>query len=155
MLPKSLKMVAHKLYLLASVRKFITSEQAITIYRSKIVPYFDYGDIFLMNITAKTTQKLQKMQNRALRICIQAEGRTNVNILHNTCNVNKLDDHRRTHLLNFVYKRAQNNEYLHVGARALRRYEAPILNQIITTLRGAYCIKAHCTGTILMRRLEP
>ena len=76
---ESLKMVAHKLYLLARVRKFITPEQAITIYRSKIVPYFDYGDIFLMNITAKTTQKLQKMQNRALRICIQAEGRTNVN----------------------------------------------------------------------------
>ena len=70
------------------------------------------------------------MQNRALRICIQAEGRTNVNILHNTCNVNKLDDRRRTHLLNFVYKRAQNDEYLHVGARALRRYEAPILREI-------------------------
>ena len=127
---ESLKMVAHKLYLLARVRKFITPEQAITIYRSKIVPYFDYGDIFLMNITAKTTQKLQKMQNQALRICIQAEGRTHVNILHNTCNVNKLDDCRRTHLLNFVYKRAQNDEYLHVGARALRRYEAPILREI-------------------------
>ena len=123
-------MVAHKLFLLARIRKFITTEQAITIYRSKIVPFFDYGDIFLMNITTGTKQKLQKMQNRALRICMEAEGRTNVNMLHNTCNVNKLDDRRKTHLLNFVYKRAQNAEYQHMGIRALRRYEAPILKEI-------------------------
>ena len=127
---ESLKMVAHKLYLLSRVRKFITTEQAITIYKSKIIPYFDYGDIFPMNITSKTRQKLQRVQNRALRICIEAEGRTNVNALHNTCYVNKLDDRRATHLLNFVYKRAQNVSYCTEGARNLRRYDAPILKEI-------------------------
>ena len=81
------------------------------------MPYFDYGDIFLMNITTRTKQKLQKLQNRALRICIEAEGRTSVNMLHNTCYVNKLDDRRVTHLLNFVYKRAQQNEYCQIGGR--------------------------------------
>ena len=55
-----IRMVAHKLYFLGRIRKFITTEQAITIYKSKIVPHFDYGDTFLMNITAKTKQKLQK-----------------------------------------------------------------------------------------------
>ena len=41
-----------------------------------------------------------------LGICYEAEaeGRTNVNELHNTGYVNKLDDHRVTHLMNFVYK---------------------------------------------------
>ena len=55
----------------------------------------DYGDIFLMNITLKNKRKLQKMLNRALCICMEAEGRTNVNMLHNTCNINKLDDLRK------------------------------------------------------------
>ena len=41
-----LRMVAHKLYLFGRIKKYITTEQAITIYKSKIVPYFDYGDIF-------------------------------------------------------------------------------------------------------------
>ena len=127
---ESLRMVAHKLYLMGRIRKFITTEQAITIYKSKIVPYFDYGDIFLMNITSKTKQKLQKVQNRGLRICMEAEGRTNVNFLHNTCNVNKLDDRRSTHLLNFVYNRAQKEEYCQTGPRALRRYNAPILKEV-------------------------
>ena len=83
-----------------------------------------------MNITMKTRQKLQRLQNRALRICLNAEGRSNVNMLHNTCNVNKLDDRRTTHLLNFVYSRAQGEEHTNVGARVLRRYDAPILNEI-------------------------
>ena len=97
-------MVAHKLYLLGRMRKYISTEQAITIYKSKIVPYFDYRDIFLMSITSKTKQKLQKLQNRALRICLEAKGRTSVNMLHNTCYVSKLDDRRTIHLLNFTYK---------------------------------------------------
>ena len=126
---ESLRMVAHKLYLLARVRKFITTEQSITIYKTKIVPYFDYGDIFLINITSKTRQKLQKLQNRALRICLESEGRTNVNLLHNTCHVNKLDNRRVTHMLNFVYKRAQDEAYCQEGTRALRRYDAPILRE--------------------------
>ena len=127
---ESLKMVSHKSYLLSRIRKYITTGQAITIYKSKIVPYFDYGDVFLMNIIMKTRQKLQRLQNRALRICLNAEGRSNVNMLHNTCNVNKLDDRRTTHLLNFVYSRAQGEEHTNVGARVLRRYDAPILNEI-------------------------
>ena len=86
--------VSHKLYLLARVRKYITIRQSIAVYKSKIVPYFDYGDIFFMNISAKTIERLQKLQNRALHICLARNGRTNVNDLHNTCNVNKLV-HRR------------------------------------------------------------
>ena len=106
-----LKMVAHRLYLLSRVRKYITIGQAITIYKSKIVPYFDYGDIFLMNVTIKTQTKLQRLQNRALRICLAQDGRSNVNDMHNTCNINKLDHRRSAHLLNFVYKRAQDEKY--------------------------------------------
>ena len=94
---------------------------------------------YLLNITSRTKQKLQKLQNRALRICIEAEGRTNMNMLHNTCYVNKLDDRRLTHLLNFVYKRAQQNEYCQVGTRALRRYNAPVLKEIKSSNKNFEC----------------
>ena len=125
-----LRMVAHKVYLLSRVRKYITIGQAITIYKSKIVPYFDYGDIFLMNVTIKTQTKLQRLQNRALRICLAQDGRSNVNDMHNTCSINKLDHRRSAHLLNFVYKRAQDEKYRQEKGRDLRRYNAPILQEI-------------------------
>ena len=127
---ESMKMVAHKLYLLSRIRKYITTGQAITIYKSKVAPYFDYGDIFLMNISSKTIDELQKLQNRALRICVARDGRSNVNELHNTCNVNKLSHRREAHLLNFVYKRALNMEYVQEGNRNLRRFDATIMKEI-------------------------
>ena len=49
-----------------------------------------------------TTDKLQKLQNRALRICLALDGRSNVDDMHNTCNINKLKDRREAHLLDFV-----------------------------------------------------
>ena len=127
---ETIRMVAHKLYLLSKIRKYISIQQAIMIYRSMIVPYFDYGDIFLINVSLKTTDKLQKLQNRALRICLARDGRSNVNDLHNTCNINKLDHRRQVHILNFSYYRAQDDQFLNEGNRVLRRFDAPILKEI-------------------------
>ena len=127
---ETMRMVSYKLYLLSRVRKYITIGQSIAVYKSKVVPYFDYGDIFLSNISVKTVDKLQKLQNRALRICLARNGRSNVNDLHNTCNVNKLTHRREAHLLNFVYKRACIPRYVQGGCRNLRRFDAPILKEI-------------------------
>ena len=100
----TMRMVAHKLNLLSRIRKYIKIGQSIAIYKSKVVPYFDYGDIFLKNVSQKSLDKLQKLQNRALRICLAQDGRSNVNDLHNTCNINKLEQRRDTHLLNYFIR---------------------------------------------------
>ena len=50
--------------------------------------------------------------------------------MHNTCNINKLEQRREAHLLNFVYKRAHDDQYVRGGNRELRRYDAPILKEI-------------------------
>ena len=129
-------MVSHKLYLLSRIRKYITTGQSIAIYKSKVVPYFDYGDIFLININQKSVDKLQKLQNRALRICLARDGRSNVNELHNNCNINKLRQRRNTHLLNFMYKRAQSENYIQGGNRELRRYDAPVMREVKSNNKG-------------------
>ena len=35
------KLASHKIYLLSKVRKYVTGSQALTISKSKILPYFD------------------------------------------------------------------------------------------------------------------
>ena len=59
------------------------------------------------------------------------DGRSNVNDMHNTCNINKLLHRREVHLLNFAYKRAHDNKYIQAGNRDLRRFDAPILREDI------------------------
>ena len=121
-----IRLVSHKLYLLTKVRPFIDKKQALTIYKSKIMPYFDYGDIFLLGTQIKTKDMLQKLQNRVLRLVLNKDSRHNVRELHREAKTPYLDKRRDCHLANFVFKRKFNPNYLHVPNRQLRMHEAPV-----------------------------
>ena len=122
-----LRLVSHKLYLVSKIRNIINKKQAITIYKSKILPYFDYGDIFYNKTYVRTTDKLQKLQNRAIRLCLGRDSRYNVLLLHQESKIPRLENRRHTHLLNFVYPRAYNDSYIDLPFIPLRRFDAPIL----------------------------
>ena len=124
------RMVAYKLYLLTRIRKYINNEQALCIYRSKILPYFDYGDIFYNNTFQRILYKLQILQNRALRLCLHKDSRYNVNLLHSESKIPLLQQRRHTHLLNFVYPRSRNDKYIKIANRPLRMYAAPVMIEI-------------------------
>ena len=122
-----IRLVSHKTYMLTKIRCYLDKKQALTIYKSKILPYFDYGDIFLMGTHVKTRDMLQKLQNRALRLVLNKDSRYNVWQLHHEANVPYLNDRRDCHLVNFVYYRKNCQEYVNVPNRQLRQYEAPVL----------------------------
>ena len=121
------RLVSHKLYLVSKISNIINNKQAITIYKSKILPYFDYGDIFYNKTFSRTLEKIQKLQNRAIRLCLGKDSRYNVLLLHQESNIPRLENRRHTHLLNFVYPRAHMDKYVEIPAVPLRRYDTPIL----------------------------
>ena len=93
---ESLKVLlkAHKIYILSKLRPFLTQKAFLLLYKTKVLPYFDYGDIFYMGTNQKATNKLQRLQNRALKICINAEARYPTNRLHYQTRI-PLVEHRR------------------------------------------------------------
>ena len=50
--------------------------------------------------------------------------------MHNVCNINKLEDRRYTHLLNFAFSRSKDPTYTSISERELRRFDAPILKEV-------------------------
>ena len=126
-----LRLISHKLYMLSKILNFITNNQSLTIFRSKIIPYFDYGDIFYMSTHHRTLDKLQKLQNRALRLCMGYHHRCNVDLLHTDAGVPKLDKRRICHIVNFVYPRSRDPDYVRVVNRNLRNFDTPVLLEII------------------------
>ena len=70
------KLASHKIYVLLKIRPYITEKVALRIYKTKILPYIDYGDIFYMSTTNEVLDKLDKLQYRALRICLGTTYRT-------------------------------------------------------------------------------
>ena len=101
-------------------------QQALIIYKSKIMPYFDYGDIFLMGTHVITGDKLPKLQNRALRLVLGRDSRHNVWELHHEAMVPYIDKRRDCRLAYFVFNRRLHQQYIHVPARQLRQYEVPV-----------------------------
>ena len=63
-----IKTISYKLFLLQKLEDCITCKAAIQIYKSMVLPFFDYGDILYQGTKNKHLNKLQKLQNRALMI---------------------------------------------------------------------------------------
>ena len=49
-----IRITAHKITLLALIRQYLTEEASLLIYKTMILPYFDYGDILSMNASQKS-----------------------------------------------------------------------------------------------------
>ena len=65
------KKVHNKVHTLSLVRKYITQACAVTIMKSKVLPYIDYTLFALGAASDKNLTQLQRLQNRGLRICLQ------------------------------------------------------------------------------------
>ena len=94
----TIKKANYKRWLLAKLRYYMTESMAIKIYNSMILPYFDYGDIIYMGGNANLLNKLQVLQNRALKVCLQVYTRFPTIELHIKCNTKLLTSRRELHL---------------------------------------------------------
>ena len=97
--------VSYKANLLAKIRKFLNEDVALRIYKSMILPYFDYGDIIYNSASQEGLDKLQRLQNRCLKICKRLDVRFETRELHMVTKVPKLEFRRKAHVNNFMHGR--------------------------------------------------
>ena len=100
----TIKIVSHKILLLYKIRKFINEHAAIQIYKTMILPYLDYGDIISYILPKKNLDKLQTLQERALKICFTFHNVIPIPIMHRTAKVAPLYKRRLGHVYHFMYK---------------------------------------------------
>ena len=109
---QTMKKVSHKLYILSKIRQFLTVKSAILIYKTMILPYFDYGDIVYMFSSINELNKLERLQERCINICTRTYGRDNINNIRATHRLPTLEKRRQCHVNNFMYKRKTNIEII-------------------------------------------
>ena len=59
--------VTYKLSLLTKLRKYVDSHTSLIIYKTMILPHFDYGDVVYAAGTQDNLNELQKLQNKCLK----------------------------------------------------------------------------------------
>ena len=116
-----------KTYQLACLRDFLTEKMALNIYVTTILPYFDYADILYMNANLGYISKLQVDQNRCLKICLRLDRMTNTELVHHKAQLPMLTSRRYIHLINFMYKRSRDNNYVDNRLIGTRAHNGPLV----------------------------
>ena len=72
--------------LLRRIRHIIDRDTAMLLYKTLIVPIYDYCDHIYFPLSVNSADSLQKLQNIALRTIVRAEPCTSTNSLHTSAN---------------------------------------------------------------------
>ena len=120
--------VSHKAYILSKIRRFITTYSSIRIYKSMILPYFDYADIVFDKANQTDLDKLQRLQNRCLKICLRVNMKTETDLIHSVTKSPKLYYRRKAHLRNFMHSRLSDMSLLDIKPIGTRSRDTPLFN---------------------------
>ena len=118
--------VLHKPMLLSKMKKYLRDDTALSIYKSMMLPYFDYADVIFDKAVNKDISKLQRLQNRCLKICMGKDRRFSSDEAHKIAKVPFLKDRRKAHVLNFMYKRKGDVSLLNNREIRTRAHDAPL-----------------------------
>ncbi len=93
-----------KLGAIAKVHKCIGCYTTLMLYKSMVLPHFDYCDIVYMNTCLHDLNKLQYIQNSACRIILLADKDTRIADMHRDLKLDMLDTRRKIHLYVFNHR---------------------------------------------------
>ena len=117
--------------LLGKVKKYLHDNVALQIYKLMLLPYFDYADVIFHNSMSGSLEKLQRLQNKCLRLCSGQVRNASTNRIHKLLGIPFLKDRRRMHILNFMYIRKNKPGMLNVWEIRTRAHDVTLFNVTI------------------------
>lgn len=98
-----IKRVHYKLYTLFVLRKDMPTYCAIRLYKAMILPLIDYSNFCLTPCPEKTKTKIQRLQNKALRICFRSVRGDRTSDLHSRARLGTVNKHSNIDILKIVH----------------------------------------------------
>ena len=119
--------LTHKLYVLSKIRRYITSEACILIFKTMILPLMEYGDIIFTGTSTNNLLKVDRLFYRGLRICMNYNIKVGKEKLCTDCKLKPRIDRGRVHLL-FMHKQTSKFDLLKKPNRCTRLHNAPVFD---------------------------
>ena len=88
----------------SKIRRFLNEKCAIIVYKTMLMPFYDYCDIVYMYSNANELHKLDRHHIRGMNICVNKNREFSEEELYVKCKVSKLEVRRKVHLRNFMFK---------------------------------------------------
>ena len=96
----------NKLGMLRRSRDFLDRKSALTLYQSLVLPQLSYCDTVYETTSAANKDKLQKVQNSALRCILKCSKRTSITSMHDELKILTLAQRRELNMAVECYKQA-------------------------------------------------
>ena len=93
-----------KLGILRKVRKCLNKSLSLTLYKSLVLPHFDYCDIVYMCTSQENLHKLQLVQNSVCRTLLLAESDRHISDMHRELKLDQLEVRRDCHLSHLCHQ---------------------------------------------------
>ena len=97
--------VSNKMFALRKLRKYLTCDAAVLVYKQTIMPIFDYAGFLLIGLNNNYKSDLQIMQNDALRFCkgVHLLDKISIENIHNSVKLLSLEQRRQKQLLSIMF----------------------------------------------------
>lgn len=93
-----------KLYILNKVRDNIPVYAALTLFKTMVLPFLEYGNIFMLNCTEKEKGRMQRLQNRGLKSVLRKDRLYNTEQLHKDAGLAKWEVRARLASTRLMFK---------------------------------------------------
>ena len=94
--------ISFKIYLFSKVRRFLNERSAIIVYKTMILPFYDYCDIIYMFSNNLELKKMDRQHLRGMRICLDNGFNMEEIKLFANCKISNLGNRRKVHVRNFM-----------------------------------------------------
>ena len=130
------KKYSYKVFQFGKIKKFIDKKTRILVYKQTILPLVEYVSFMLYLNRKCEVDKLQRLQNRCLRMCldIQHPRDMSVALLHKNARIDMLEVRRSYHLFKLMYNFVQVNKYKKDGVRITRTVNTYVFDTQIVHL---------------------
>ena len=98
-----------KISLLGRARYFVDHDTSVMLYKTLILPYYDYCDFVYHCLSQKDCHTLQKLQNCSLRQILKCDRLSPISDMHTVCEIEVLERRRDRHVSHEMYKAINGN----------------------------------------------
>ena len=120
------KLVSHKIYLLAKIRRYLTTEACINVFKTMILSLLEYGDTVFSGTSCKNLDKIDRLFYRGLRICLNLNVTLSKEDVCKESHISSLSDRRDLHLLLFMHHHKEFGDLIKIPNVHTRLHQAPV-----------------------------
>ena len=119
------KRISNRIFNLRKLRRFLTFNAALAVYKQTILPVIDYAGFLLLACNKEDINDFQKLQNDMLRLCTMSRLADKVSIskLHARCKIISLEQRMRKQLLWLMFILSKDQRFLKVPNRVTRNVD--------------------------------